>query len=279
MTIAHYIKDGWKGMFIIGDVHGDYELFKMAVKYANEHNLFLLSAGDLVDRGRHPFEVVRHMHGLMRVGKAGFVIGNHDDKYRRYHYGAKVNFSHDAKQTLSDVGAERKAEFLKMYSEINDHPSLAGMFHVFDDIAVAHAASHPSIWDSSITFTSEARSRCLFGEVNGERDEEGFPVRLYNWIEEIPAGKTIIVGHDRTPVFNKVIYEPLIRVNANGGKAIFIDTGCGKGGFLTGIVVTHDESGFAVGKHVDFNLGVKISPAADWTVEEEEAFNNLDVKA
>jgi hypothetical protein len=59
-------------------------------------------------------------------------------------------------------------------------------------------------------------------------------------------GKTVMVGHDRAPVFNTVITEPMVRTNSKGGKVIFMDTGCGKGGFLSGAVIFADKNRFVV---------------------------------
>jgi len=40
--------------------------------------------------------------------------------------------------------------------------------------------------------------------------------------------------------------------NATGGKVIFMDTGCGKGGFLTGAVILHGKKGFVLDRFVEF---------------------------
>lgn len=252
MTLATYIKNEWTGVLVISDTHGDFKQFKQAADYAEKNDLFLLSAGDLVDRGREPYEVVELMYELALTGRGGLVIGNHDDKYLRYGRGSKVSFSRDARQTLSDVGEARMDKFLKMYADIMQLPTFAGMFMKFGDIVVAHAASHKSMWDESLPFGSEAKSRAFYGEVNGEKDEDGYPVRLYNWIDEVPMGKTIIVGHDRKPVFNELLSAPLERSNSDGGKAIFIDTGGGKGGYITGVVIKHEKSRFKITEYVDF---------------------------
>jgi hypothetical protein len=251
MSLANHVKKNFAGMLVIGDLHGDYEAFTAAHHHAETHNFFLMSLGDLVDRGPFPFETVSHMSRLVKDGRAGFTIGNHDNKYYRFRNGSKVSFSSDAKRTLADVGPERQAEFLDMYAGIIDTPLFSAMFHRFDDITLVHAASHPVMFESVEKFPDAARSRALYGETNGEVHPDGFPVRLYNWINEVPMGKTVVVGHDRKPIHNEAIVVPLVKTNANGGKAIFIDTGCGKGGFLTGMVVKHDKH-FKIDHFVEF---------------------------
>lgn len=240
MTLADYVKNNFNGMLVFGDVHADYVSYMKAFNYAEANKLFFMSIGDLVDRGHYPFETVSHMHENIKAGLSGFTIGNHDDKFRRLFLGNKVSLSTDAKRTLEDVGTVRRDNFLKMYYDIMETPIYAGIFHKLDDITIVHAASHPAMWEDKVDIGKTARNRALVGEAKGEIDADGFPVRLYNWIDEIPMGKTVIVGHDRKPIFNVAITEPLVRTNANGGEAIFIDTGCGKGGFLTGAVITYD---------------------------------------
>lgn len=240
------------GMLVFGDVHGDYDSFKRAYDYAKSQNFFFMSMGDLVDRARKPFEVVKDMYDCMFEGRGGFIVGNHDEKHHRSAKGNKVNFSRDAKQTLDDVGATRMEEFSRMYSAIVEDKMLSGLFHTFDDLTLVHAASHPCIWEGVAVVGKTARSRFLVGETNGEKYDDGYPVRLYDWIEEVPPGKTVMVGHDRMPVHNVPITEPMVVTNKNGGKVVFLDTGCGKGGFLTGAVVLHSKTGFKLSNFVEF---------------------------
>lgn len=253
-TVANYVKENFDGMLVFADVHGDYDSFRRAYNYAKSENFFFMSLGDLVDRARKPFEVVRDMYECMYDGRGGFVIGNHDDKHYRGAKGNKVSFSKDARQTLADVGNDRMDEFNRMYTAIVEDKLLSGLFHKFDDLTLVHAASHPSIWDGALPNSSgkTARSRFLVGETNGEVYEDGYPVRLYNWIDEVPVGKTVMVGHDKQPVNNVPIHQPLVVTNSAGGKVIFMDTGCGKGGFLSAAVVLHGKKGFTIDKFVEF---------------------------
>jgi protein phosphatase len=250
-NLAEHVKT-YDGMLVFGDVHSDYDQFAAALDFATKENYFFMGLGDLVDRGEHPYEVVAAMHKRMYDGHAGFVIGNHDNKFFRYRNGAKVRFSMDGRGTLEKVGPERMDEFLRMYAEIQTFTGQAGMFHKFDNIYLVHAASHPDMWDPKGKFGSSFTSRALYGEVTGEVHPDGYPIRYYNWIEEIPMGKTVIVGHDRKPIHQVAIEEPLVKTNANGGKAIFIDTGCGKGGFLTGALILHGKKDFYIDSYRTF---------------------------
>lgn len=250
-NLANHVKKNFDGMLIFGDIHGEFDSFMRVYACAMDQNLYMMSLGDLVDRGRNPYKVVEVMHSLIVNDNGGMIIGNHDDKHYRGLLGNKVRFSKDAKQTLDDVGPERMAEFGRMYKEIIEDSFHVGLFQKFDDFTLVHAASHPAIWENPNEIGKSARSRFLVGETNGEVYDDGYPVRLYNWIGEVPMGKTVIVGHDKQPIHNIPITEPLTVNNPNGGKAIFMDTGCGKGGFLTGAVMIYDN-GFKLDRFVEF---------------------------
>ena len=243
-AIANFVRDRFDGMLVFGDVHGDYDSIKRAYDYAVSKNYFFMSLGDLVDRSRMPYETVELMYRAIEAGHGGFTMGNHDDKFYRHAMGNKVHFSGDAKQTLDDVGADREAEFFRMYVAVMDATMFASVFHTFDDIVVVHAAAHAAMFDGSKHISKSERARYLVGETNGERHPNGYPVRLYSWIDDIPMGKTVIVGHDRTPFDHDVVLtEPGEVTNKMGGKVIFMDTGGGKGGHVTGAVVKPDKDG------------------------------------
>lgn len=250
-NLANFVRDDFDGMLVFGDVHGDYESFERAYDFAQRENFFFMSMGDLVDRGRHPFEVVETMYNAMYDGRAGFVIGNHDDKHVRAAKGNKVSFSKDAKQTLVDVGPARMDKFHRKYTAVVEDTMLSALFHKFDNITLVHAASHSCIWENT-PIKKSAKSRFIVGETTGETFDDGYPVRLYNWIDEVPAGKTVMVGHDRMPIHNIPIEEPMIVFNNNGGKVVFLDTGCGKGGFLSGAVMLSDKKGFRIDHFMKF---------------------------
>ena len=242
--IAEYVKGKFDGVLVFGDVHGDYASIKRAYDYALVHNFFFMSLGDLVDRDRMPYETVELMYNVMEHGSGVFTMGNHDDKFHRHAMGNKVHFSGDAKQTLMDVGEEREAEFFRMYVAVMTAPMFSDIFHVFNDIYLVHAAVHPAMFSSLPNVTKSERARYLVGETNGNCHPNGYPVRLYHWIDDIPAGKTVIVGHDRTPFDHDVVLtEPKEVVGKKGGKVVFMDTGGGKGGHVTGAVLKTNADG------------------------------------
>jgi hypothetical protein len=251
-NLQEYVRNKFDGILVFGDVHGDYASFMRAYEYAKSEHLFFLSLGDLVDRGPNPFETVKAMYDIMSDDRGGFVIGNHDDKFYRFAKGAKVSFSVDSKNTLAAVGEDRQQEFLDMYVKLIDMPHLSSLFHKFDDITLVHAACHRAMWDSEPKIGKTERSRFLVGQTNGDKYPDGYPVRLYDWIKDVPIGKTVIVGHDKQPIHNIPIDEPMVMTNPAGGKTVFLDTGCGKGGTLSAAVIMVEKKKFKITNFMNF---------------------------
>jgi protein phosphatase len=50
-------------------------------------------------------------------------------------------------------------------------------------------------------------------------------------VDRIPAGVTVYCGHDQRSSDGR----PYVRKGAAGGRAVFLDTGAGKGGHLSWI--------------------------------------------
>jgi len=68
----------------------------------------------------------------------------------------------------------------------------------------------------------------LYGQVDKNTPlVDDKPNRIYDWVNYIPKGKRVIVGHDIQD------HEPVVKKGELGGEALFIDTGNSKGGYLS----------------------------------------------
>lgn len=244
----------YAGLLVIGDIHGDIESFMRAINYAEKNTLFLVLLGDLVDQGPFPFETLSEALNLLENGSAVFVRGNHDNKHYRNAKGNSVRFSNDARRTIQDVGADRLNDYLSRYVTLYEHPK-SDYYHYIDNWTFAHGGTHHSLWDRAGQISSKAKSMALYGEVTGESDDDGLPARIYTWVDSIPDGQCVIVGHDRKAIHNVTLKEPLvISSTVTNGVAIFADTGCGKGGILSGVVLKFtDDKKLVLDKFKKFN--------------------------
>ena len=211
---------------VIGDVHGCYdELVMLLNKLGYEENaeagfihpdgrrpVFL---GDLCDRGPKNVEVLRLVMKMVKTGNALAVPGNHDVKLVKYLLGKNVQLSHGLDKTVEEL--EKESDEFR--AEVKDFLDTLISHYVLDDGKLV--VSHAGLKEEYIGRGSmKVRDFCLYGEVTGEIDEYGYPVRL-NWASDYRGSATVVYGH--IPQFE--VHE------INGTYCI--DTGCVFGGKLT----------------------------------------------
>ena len=244
MNLKNIIASGYSGLATFSDVHAHAKKLKKGIRYALDNNLFIVFLGDLVDGHDAPLETVLAVKAILDAGTGVLVIGNHDDKFYRYAIGNPVILKKQNKQTLADIPKGAEKLFLQTIIDVVTHKNASHHFE-YDNWVFVHGSCHEEIWTSPDELSKKAKHRALYGEVTGEEDEEGMPVRLYNWIDEIPSGRGVVVGHDRKPYGGKKLADtgPFDHTNPQGGRVIFSDTGCGKGGHLTLTVFKFEGDG------------------------------------
>ena len=137
-----------------------------------------------------------------------------------------------------------KEDFMTFYERMKTHM-------VIGDTHITHGAFTKSYWTDNVDEKAQNRAR-LYGEIDKSKPfvewkGQQYPARTYAWVDAIPNGKTVIVGHDRSPfhevpAFESNINEVVQHTNDLGGTVIFTDTGAGKGGFVSGVVLDADGS-------------------------------------
>lgn len=222
---------GFRGIRVVGDVHGEAGQFRAAVAGAASEQLFVLQLGDLTDRGPDAAAVLQVMLELLAAGRGAFLLGNHDRRLLRALLGQQVKPGHGLEETLASLAGD-PALIARSIEAIRAAPAwLARPGQVF-----VHGALHPAMLvEDSPPDAYAARgaviARALYGETSGRRLASGMPERLYDWVERIPRGVTVFCGHDVLSRDGR----PLARRGAAGGRAVFLDTGAGKGGHLSWI--------------------------------------------
>lgn len=212
-----------RGLRIVGDVHGD----RRGLAAALATDRFVIQLGDLVDDGPDSAGTLTLMLDRLDAGDGIFLLGNHDYKLARALRGDRVVRGPALVNTLASLSpalAERA------YHAITAAPIwLVGAKCVF-----VHGGFHPAMaYAPSPAFPAKQpdplTARALYGETTGRTTGAGRPERLLRWVEAIPPDFTVYCGHDQRSSDGR----PLTLTNRAGGRAVFMDTGAGKGGHLS----------------------------------------------
>lgn len=216
--------ESFNGILTISDIHNEYYTAKKAIDIALERNLLIVFLGDLLDGGPWPTETLLLVKQILDEKLGILIIGNHDDKLYRYAIGNEVKLASAQVETLQDASDHEL--FLGTLRDVYTHP-LATYYAYADQAMFVHGAADPSLWQHPDEVNRKQKGMCLYGEVDGTRDETGWPKRTYAWCEEVPAGHSVFVGHDRSAK-GKPLTDIGQYTNAKGGTTYFTDCSCGK---------------------------------------------------
>lgn len=227
------VRANFKGFRVVGDVHGEFDAFNRVVNEAQDGELFVVSLGDLTDRGPDSPGVMARALDLVESGQMAMVVGNHDDKLWRHLNGNGVKMGHGLDLTVQQLdNAAGEAVGARFHAAMPDFP----LWATVETFTFVHGAFHPVMlehkvvpWTDKKAFGGVA-SRAMFGQVQGFQDD-GMPNRVHDWVDDVPEGHSVFVGHEVVPD------QPLMKVGAQGGVAVFVDTGSGKGGPLSSVDV------------------------------------------
>jgi hypothetical protein len=233
---GHIQSRGYHGVTVVADIHGMINPLRNAVSWARGRNHFLLLLGDLIDYGIDTLEVVEEVYQLVTRGEAEVLMGNHERKIFKYltqieqKGSSHVKLSEGNRVTINRIECLSKFDHERWVSRFKALVNMMRNHRVANNFIFAHGAVLPEMWNmTGSRLPNEFESVTLFGEVDeSQKRSDGFPNRVYNWVDLLKPNQTAIVGHDIRSDF-----KPLVQDNANGGQAIFLDTGCGKGGHLS----------------------------------------------
>jgi len=227
---------GYRGLMVAGDIHGMVEPLKNAIEWSIARNLFCVFLGDIVDYGPDPIQCVNLVYDQVVRGRGIIVMGNHERKIERWldqvkHGDVRVRLSEGNKVTTRIIEAMPFEQRRKFEIKWNALMGLARHHWLVGNTLFTHGAAEPEMFDiESTRLMGRFETMALFGEVdnNAKIRADGYPNRIYDWVNRVPEGKRVMVGHDiRSTV------KPLVVKGSLGGEAYFMDTGSGKGGRLT----------------------------------------------
>lgn len=214
---------------VIGDVHGCYDEMIDLIKkmgyilkddlYVHPYDRKLVFLGDITDRGPNSIGVMEFVYHHVMAKCALYAPGNHCNKLYRYLRGHNVKVIHGLETTVAELNKltdDKREEVVKHFKKLYESSRLY-LILANGKLVVAHAG----ITEEYIGYYGKkVRQFVLYGDVTGEKNPDGTPVRL-DWAKKYKGNAYIVYGH--TPVI-----KPRV-----SNRTINIDTGCVFGGSLT----------------------------------------------
>jgi hypothetical protein len=215
---------------LVPDVHAHPDVLDAAAARARDERRFLLQLGDLVDRGPSSAMAVAVIREVVEAGEGAFLVGNHEHKLARL--AREGTFGTPRRvETLTELEAFGDG-LLEWYLERIER----GVAWARSERATfAHAAFHPEMLQRAPRIDPAVLERAIFGPVRRVADKSR-PVRDRSWVDAIPRGHTVYVGHN---VVSQA--APAEERGRLGGRAVFVDTGGWQGGAWSAIALGWDE--------------------------------------
>lgn len=228
-------KLGFRGVMVVGDVHGMSEALMSTIEWSSMRNLFIIFLGDIVDYGPDSIGCVNRIYELVMRGRAVLTIGNHERKIERWLEQSKkgdirIRISEGNKTTIRAIQSLNPEDRKKFEAKFKALLHSARHHWIVGNTIFAHAGAEPEMFQMyTPRLFNKLESIALFGEIDTTvKNNGGSPPMLYNWVDRIPLDHQAIVGH----VIRNTI-KPVQVEGELGGRAVFMDTGSGKGGRLT----------------------------------------------
>ena len=197
--------------FIVGDVHGCFDELQALLALVGLGPLdFLVSTGDLVDRGPRSWEVVRYF--AADPDRRWAVLGNHEEKHLR----GDRNEDEDPSGRITRC-TTRAGDYESMLSYFRSLPLVLDL----PEALVVHAGIVPGVP------LGEQPGKVLTGR--GSLGRVGFDGQSRWWFEAPDRvwPKPVVFGHQ---IFPEVMRGPR-------GEVWGLDTGAAVGGALTGLLL------------------------------------------
>lgn len=223
------IKGNQQKFDIIGDIHGCFtELIQLVEKlgyvkkggfYDHPEKRRLVTIGDIADKGFQNLDCLEFWIKQVMIGDGLWAYGNHCNKLYRYFCGNKVKLTHGIQNTVAEINKLNEKEKQALRSRFFSVYRKLAYYYICDDgrLVVVHGGIKKE-WIGQ--FNSQIKTMCIYGDVTGEYDETGKPIRR-DWAQHYNGKALIVYGHTVTP-------KAEIR-----NKTIDIDQGCVYGGKLT----------------------------------------------
>ncbi|HEX2868910.1 MAG TPA: metallophosphoesterase [Ignavibacteriales bacterium] len=211
---------------VIGDIHGCFFTLEALVKKirARYPDIDIYSVGDLVDRGKNSFEVVRY---LMENG-IKFTPGNHDFMFYAY---IREPGSVFARAWVYNGNEATLRSYLEHFESVIKHIEFIKaqpLYFNLEDCFISHAGvseSYRKVLPKNLRENLGDLDKLIYSESESETGVLWTREKLLN------LGKIQVVGHTK---------QESVRYDTRS-NALYIDTGACMGNKLSAVVLHHSE--------------------------------------
>lgn len=248
-SISFLKSTGFCGITNCGDVHGEHDLLVESIDWARSRGHLFMTTGDFVDYGPNNMKCINTIYERVMYGTAITTMGNHEKKILKWidlyengiDYSDKISLSEGNMITVNEFLNLSPSAFKVMATKFKAIVNQSRHHIIFGNNLFTHAAAEPGMFLSTTPrLVGKHEVMALYGEIDpiNKKLANGYPNRIYEWVDRIPDKKTVIVGHDIRSKTKVPKY-----IGALGGTAIFMDTGSGKGGKLSSVDLRFNEAG------------------------------------
>lgn len=235
LKVNQLLNSEYKGITVVGDVHGQLEPLLSVISWASKRNSLLVFLGDIIDFGPKSIECIEEVYKLVVRNKAILILGNHERKIYKWvskysNKNIKLYLSESNKKTIEQIKKLSPLEKKKWEFKFKALINLSHTHFIFKENIFIHAAfkSEMMEYSSRRILPPDLEKIALFGEVIPQQEEESKIKQSYSWIEELPLNYSVFIGHEP-----KDLFSPVQIKNKRGNTIYFMDTGSGKGGSLS----------------------------------------------
>lgn len=214
LTLTSDELPGFTGIRVVPDVHGAFDAFDAALRDAERDQRFVVQLGDLIDRGPYSTLCVERMLEVEQRGLGRMLLGNHEVAFARFILSG-MGGAVTRQATLMEFEQYGDSLLQTFIDRIQQGPLWIRAGNHF----LVHAAFHPRmLHDPAAPPSNELVDTAIHG--TGTARERREDIRSRGWVDQVPKGMTVIVGHAVTPSG-----QPELVRGHQGGEAIFADTG------------------------------------------------------
>jgi hypothetical protein len=219
--------DGFAGLTVIGDVHGSDDELRPVMRRARSQGRLALFLGDIINRGTSSLACIEMVLDAVLRGDAAVIPGNHEQRLDiLVHRPDSLDDRYDDGKAMAGLCQELARspmgrDLVLCYASLM---RAAPLWRLAGGATFCHAAMPDALRGLPAPLlgnTARGHDPAVDAVMWGERADCFGPIS-YRWIDHVPSGQVVLMGHHPHNVC-----QPVRRTGRQGGTVVFLDTGAG----------------------------------------------------